>query len=88
MLIAIQASISGTIAVFEEAKKRKNWVWCPDSAICFTGLMPQNVAWSYLNISIHYLAAEMKLISNQQNQKSTEFLFLKQGGGKAAANTV
>lgn len=39
--------------------------------------MPQNVAWSYLNISTHHLAAEVELISNQQNQKSTVFLFLK-----------
>jgi len=39
--------------------------------------MPQNVAGSYRNISIRHLAAEVKLTSNQQNQKSTEFLFLK-----------
>lgn len=39
--------------------------------------MQQNLAWSYLNISIYHVAAEVKHTSNQQKQKSTEFLFLK-----------
>lgn len=52
-------------------------VWCSDSALCCKGVTPQDVAWCYLNISIHHLAAEVKLTSNQQNQKSTVFLFSK-----------
>lgn len=52
-------------------------VWCSDSAICSKDVMPQDVAWHYLNISIHHLAAEVKLTSNQRNQKSTVFLFSK-----------
>lgn len=45
--------------------------------------MPQDVAWYYLNISIHHLADEVKLTSNQQKQKSTVFLFSKAAWNKS-----
>lgn len=58
-------------------------VWCSDSAICCKGVMPQDVAWHYLNNSIHHLADE-KLTGNQQNQKSTVFLFSKAAWRKSS----
>lgn len=48
-----------------------------NSAICCKGVTSQDVAWRYLNISIQHLAAEVKLTSNQQKQKSTVFLLSK-----------
>lgn len=81
-----QASISGAVAVFKEAEKWKNCFleFGAQTAICCKGVMPKDVAWSYLNISIHHLADE-KLTSNQQNQKSTVFLFSKAAWRKSSS---